>query len=260
MPAFVRSALRLVVPLAVIAVAVPPLLAAARRHSYFAVRTIDIRHRGQLSPEALREALGVREGDSIWSVDRQLAEARLVARPWIRSASVRREFPDRIVVRVREYRPVAIVAVRDPVPELFYVAANGRIFAPVSATDGRDLPYITGLARADLDGREGFGPQSVRRALGLLRLVTRESTALGAISEVSIDRDAGLTLLPVRPAVPIELGTGQYGTKLARLAEVLPLWVGREGEVRGVSCLFDNEVIVRTRAVRAAAPRGAVGA
>lgn len=261
-PAVVRSALRLVVPLALLAVVVPPLLEAARRHPYFAVREVVMRHRGRVAPDDLRSALQIREGASIWDVDAHAAAARLRARPWVRSADVRREFPDRVVVRVREYRPSAIVVVREEQsePALFYVAANGRIFAPVGDTDGRDLPYITGLSRADLDGREGFGPQSVRRALGLLRLVTRESTVLGTISEINVDRTAGLTLLPIRPAVPIELGTGDFATKLDRLAKVLPLWVGREGEVRSVSCMFEDEIIVRTRAVAAAPARGAAGA
>jgi cell division protein FtsQ len=243
---------------------VPPLVDAARRHPYFAVREVVMRHRGHLAPDDLRAALDIHGGDSIWDVDPQAAAARLRSRPWVRSADVRREFPDRVVVRVREYRPIAIVAVQgdaqDPVPALFYVAANGRIFAPVGDTDGRDLPYVTGLRRADLDGREGFGPQSVHRALGLLRLVTRDSAVLGTISEINVDRTTGLTLLPIRPAVPIELGQGDYAAKLERLAKVLPLWVGREGEVRGVSCLFENEIIVRTRAVGAAPTRGAAGA
>jgi cell division protein FtsQ len=263
-PAFVRSVVKIVVPLAVLAFIVPPLLGAARRHPYFAVREIVMRHHGRLAPGDLRAALEISEGDSIWDVDPQAAAARLRERPWVRSADVRREFPDRVVVRVREYRPIAIVAVHgdaaNPEPELFYVAANGRIFASVGDTDGLDLPYITGLSRADLDGREGFGPQSVHRALGLLRLVTRESAVLGTISEINVDRTAGLTLLPIRPAVPIELGQGDYATKLDRLAKVLPLWVGREGEVRGVSCLFENEIIVRTRAVATAPARGAAGA
>lgn len=259
-PAVVRSALTIVVPLVVLAVVVPPLLAAARTHPYFAVREVVMRHRGRVAPDDLRAALQIREGDSIWSVDTQAAAARLRARPWVRSAEVRREFPDRVVVRVREYRPVAIVSVNEPEQALFYVAANGRIFAPVGDTDGRDLPYITGLGRADLDGREGFGPQSVRRALGLLRLTTRDTAVLGTISEINVDRTAGLTLLPIRPAVPIELGMGDYATKLERLAKVLPLWVGREGEVRGVSCMFEDEIIVRTRAVATAPARGAAGA
>jgi cell division protein FtsQ len=240
--------LRVVVSLVALALAVPPALRAARRHPYFAVRDVVIHHHGRLAAADLRAAFGFGPGDNIWTIDLGAAEARLRGLTWVRAASVRRELPDRVVVRVREYRPAAIVAVDDQPPALFYVAANGRIFAPVGATDGRDLPYITGLTRADLDGREGFGPRAVHRALGLLRLVGREPGGIGPVSEVNVSSDRGMTLLPVRPPIPIALGWGGLPRKLDRLGRVLPLWAGRAADVREVSCIFDDQVIVRMRA------------
>jgi len=234
--------------LAVLPVAVPRLARIVRDHPYFAVREIVIHHHGRLPVTELRAALAIREGDAMWVIDTASAEARLRARPWVRSARVRRELPDRVLVWVREYRPSVILAVGDLDPGLYYVAANGRIFAPVGATDGRDLPYITGLVRSDLDGREGFGPKAVHRSLGLLRLVARGTGGIGPASEVHADRERGLTLLPVRPAIPIVFGWGDLPRKLDRLARVLPLWVERAGEVREVSCIFDDQVIVRLRA------------
>lgn len=240
-------ALWVAAPLAAFAVTAPPVLEAMRTHPYFAVREVVIHHRGRLPAADLRAALDIAKGERIWEVDTAAAEQRLRGRPWVRTATVRRELPDRIVVRVREYRPTAIVAVSDVQPGLYYVAATGRIFAPVGATDGRDLPYITGLARADLDGREAFGPRAVHRALGLLRLVGREPGGIGPVSEVHADRERGLTLLPVQPAIPIVLGWGGLPRKLERLARVLPLWAGRAADVREVSCIFEDEVIVRLR-------------
>src|SRR5262249_5149704 len=165
----------------------------------------------------LRAALAITPGESIWNVEPAAAEARLRDRPWVRTASVHRELPDRVVVRVREYRPAAILVVGDARPDLFYVASNGRIFAAVGQTDGRDLPYITGLLRGDLDGRDGFGPRAVHRALGLLRLVGRDSGGIGPVSEVHADRERGLTLLPVRPPIPIVLGWDALPPHLDRL-------------------------------------------
>lgn len=236
------------VPLVALAVAVPRAWRIVRTHPYFAVREVLIHHRGRLPDEQLRPALGIATGQPIWDVDAGAAEARLRALPWVRSAGVRRELPDRVVVRVREYRPAAIVAVDDATPALYYVAANGRIFAAVGATDGRDLPYITGLRRADLDGRAGFGPRAVHRALGLLRLVGRDARSMGPVSEVHADRERGLTLLPVRPAMPIVLGWSGFPRKLDQVGKVLPLWAGRASEVREMSCLLEDQVIVRLRA------------
>jgi hypothetical protein len=66
---------------------------------------------------------------------------------------------------------------------------------------------------------------------------------------VHVDRTRGLTLMPVRPAIPIELGWDRFEEKLARLPRVLALWAGREADIASVSLLFDDEVIVRTRAL-----------
>ncbi|MGH7895976.1 MAG: cell division protein FtsQ/DivIB [Candidatus Binatia bacterium] len=252
-PAQARHALRwalvaLGVALALL-VGVPLARDVATTHPYFAVREVAVRHHGQLDEGVLRALAGITPGMNIWDVDVDATTTRMLTYGWVRSATVRRELPNRIVLQVREHRPVAVLAVADESPGLYYLAANGRIFAAVGANDVRDLPYVTGLGRRDLTGGEAFGPRAVRRALGLLRHAQRYPQ-VGVVSEVHVDRAHGLTLMPTRPALPIEIGWGEYDEKLARLAEVLPRWAGRESELRGVSCLYDDEVILRTRAAR----------
>lgn len=227
-------------------------------HPYFAVREVAVRHHGRLADETIRALAGVDVGMSVWDVDTEVVATRLATNGWVRAATVRRQLPDRIVLRVREHRPVAILAVADEHPGLYYVAANGRIFAPVGRGDARDLPFVTGLGRADLAGSDAFGPRALRRALALLRDAARRPE-LGLVSELHVDRAAGLTLMPTRPALPIEIGWGDHDAKLARVAEVLPLWAGRERELRSVSCAFDDQVVVRTRTARAAATGGPAG-
>lgn len=231
----------------VLALVVAPWLRhVAHTHPYFAVREVAVRHRGRLDADAIRRLAGVEIGTNVWDVEPTDAETRLLTNGWIRSAEVRRELPDRVVVHVREHRPVAILAVEDESPGLYYVAANGRIFAPVAAGDERDLPFVTGLGRADLGGSGAFGPRAVHRALGLVRHAAR-TPGLAGVSEVHVDRKDGLVLMPTRPALPITVGWGDYDAKLARVAEVLPYWKGREGELASVSCVFDDELVVRTR-------------
>ena len=223
---------------------------AAARHPYFAVREVEVVVRGhhRLPADEVRAAAGIAPGTSIWEVDAAAAEARLAGHRWIRAARVRRELPHRVVIEVREERPLAIVALEDGKGE-YYVSPHGHLFAPVEASDARDFPYLTGLARADLKDGERFGPRALHRALALVR----QSGGL-AVSEVHVDRVWGLTLLPVRPSVPIELGWSGFAAKLARLPRVLTLWAGREGEIVAVNLRFDDEVIVRTRTQQRPAP------
>ena len=226
----------------------PNLRDAAARHPYFAVREVVVRDHHRLPADEVRAAAGIAPGTSIWEVDAAAAEARLAGHRWIRAARVRRELPHRVVIEVREERPLAIVALEDGKGE-YYVSPHGHLFAPVEASDARDFPYLTGLARADLKDGERFGPRALHRALALVR----QSGGVG-VSEVHVDRVRGLTLLPVRPSVPIELGWSGFAAKLARLPRVLTLWAGREGEIVAVNLRFDDEVIVRTHPARAAAP------
>lgn len=229
----------------------PPVLRAVRRHPYFAVREVVVGPHRHLTAEAIRTAAGIVPGMSVWDVDGGTAETRLAREPWVRSARVHRELPHRIVVAVREYRPVAILATADTPPALYYVAAHGQPFAAVGAGDPRDFPYLTGLSAADVHHDGAFAPRAIRRALFLLRLVAHAQVSgaafLGAVSEIHVDRTRGLTVLPTRPAVPFEIGWTGFEEKLAHLPAVMALWAGREAEIAGVSLLFADEVIVRTR-------------
>jgi cell division protein FtsQ len=227
---------------------------AARRHPYFALHEVVVRGRRRLPAARIRAAAGIVPGMSIWDVDCGRAESRLRDEPWVRSARVRRELPHRVVIQVREERPVAILATGESPRTLYYVGAHGHIFAPVAAGDPRDFPYFTGLGAADLGGGAVIGPRAVRRALALMRLLARDGKGLGTISEIHIDPTRGLTVLPVRPALAIEVGWGDFEAKLGRLPPVLAMWAGREANIASVSLLFDDEVVVRTRASRPARP------
>lgn len=249
----VRSAAGVVVALALVA-AGAPVSRRVRTHPYFAVREVVVRGNRRLAPDDVRRIAGVEPGISVWDVDHQRAEAKLHEEPWVRWAQVRRHLPHRVVIRVREERPAAILAMETTKdahgPSLYYVAAPARVVAPVRDGDGRDFPYVTGLAQDDLRGTEAFGPQAIRQALRLVRLAARS----GRVSEVHVDRTRGLTLLPVAPAVPIEIGWGRFPDKLSRLPPVLALWAGREAELASISLIFNDEVIVRTRTVKPARP------
>jgi len=250
----VRASLAVLLPavavLGALAFAAPYAVAAVRRHPYFAVREVIVRQTHRVAADEIRRVAGIAPGMSVWDVDARSAEARLRDHDWIRAAHVRRELPHRVVIQVREERPVAILAVDDGKAGEFYVAAHGRVFARVGAGDPRDFPYVTGIASSDLRDADALGPRALRRALGLVRIAGRGSATLGAVSEVHVDRTRGLTLMPVRPAVPIELGWTGFAEKLARLPRVLALWAGREKEIATLDLLFDDEIIVRTRTRR----------
>ena len=228
----------------------PSLRDVVARHPYFTVREVVVRGNRHLAPDAVRRLAGVAPGMGIWTVDPERVQRSLEGVAWIRTARVWRELPDRIVIRVREERPTAIVALRDAAPALHYVAPRGKIFARLEPSDPRDFPYLTGLKVSDLAGADAAGPRAVRRALSLLRLATRR----GPVSEIHIDHERGLTLLPVDPRIPIDVGWVDFPRRLARLGAVLEKLERRQGEVMRVNLRFDDEVIVQVRESASEAP------
>lgn len=239
-----------VVALIVAALAWPWLRDAVRQHSYFTVREVVVRGNRHLVPDAVRRLAGVEPGVGIWAVDCARAERSLEGVAWVRAARVWRELPDRVVIRVREERPTAIIALSDAAPALHYVAPRGKIFAKLEPTDPRDYPYLTGLRVSDLSGADASGLRAIRRALSLLRLAGRR----GRVSEIHVDRERGLTLLPVDPRIPIEVGWGDFHRRLARLQTVLEKLAGRQDEILRVSLRFDDEVVVQVRESKSQRP------
>lgn len=223
----------------------PALRTRAAQHRYFAIREVAVHGRGHLGADAIRALAGVTAGTSIWEVDRQAVMDRVSANRWVRAVTVRRELPSRVVIRVRQHHPVAIVNVGDPAGGLFYAVRPGRLLARVEPDDTIDLPYVTGVSDPALSA--GGTSVPLARALRLLRAARHARPEIGAVSEIHADAERGLTLLPMKPRVPIVVGWSGFEARIARARRVLARWKGRESEIAQLSCLFRDQVVVRVR-------------
>ena len=84
-----------------------PVLRYFAGHRYFAVREIEVEGLERLDTAQVLVWLGMGEGSSIWAASPRVLERRLEERPAIDHASVRRIWPDRLHVSVRERAPSA---------------------------------------------------------------------------------------------------------------------------------------------------------
>ncbi len=74
----------------------------------FAVDNVFLRGRDETSKRQVMSAIGVKRGQPIFAFDPHRAKARLEALNWVQSASVVRQLPDTIRVRLTERRPMAL--------------------------------------------------------------------------------------------------------------------------------------------------------
>ena len=124
----------------------------------FTVDKITVTGRQRTRMADILAGVGVERGNSILSFDTDAAKFRIEQLGWVRSASVRRVFPDKIYVEITERRPFAVWQ-RDG---LFSVIDNtGARLNGLKAGDFAHLPRIVGA---------GAG----RKAAGILGAIDRE--------------------------------------------------------------------------------------
>jgi len=107
----------------------------------FTVETVEIEGRHRADSAAILKALGLADGISIFAVDPALAKLRLEQVPWVRTASVYRDLPGKVVVRMVEQEPLAFWQ-RDR--KLMLIDRDGRPIATDELGAFAILPVLVG--------------------------------------------------------------------------------------------------------------------
>lgn len=215
------SLLALLVILAVVAYG--PLVNAVSGMKIFKIREITITGCRMTSPALIRELAGIRYQASLVTLNPTHVEAILRAHPWIAAAEVKRDWPDVLVVSIKEYAAEALIAQEAGGSRPFlYLDKAGVAFAPVEPGQDMDFPVITGL---DAQGAAGSRPEMISKVLIFLKLVRQNNPNLPLqnLSEIHVDRDSGMTIYLVDYPFPIYFGSGQIRTKYSRLKRVLDI-------------------------------------
>ncbi len=93
-----------------------------------------------VSTAELVRLANIARGGRLSDVDLGAARNRVLKNAFVRQASIHRDLPDRIEIRVEEREPVAALANE----RLMYVDADGVVLPPVRSEELFDLPVITG--------------------------------------------------------------------------------------------------------------------
>jgi cell division protein FtsQ len=216
------------------------LLAAALRASAQAGLTVEdvlLEGRHYTPRAAVLAAVALERGEPILRFDPKLVRARLLALPWIRGASVERQLPDTVVVRIVERRPLALwqrkgrLVLVDDAGEVITARRLGR-FRDLPIIIGRDAPENAAALLRMLAGEPG------------LRARVRAATRIGK-RRWTVRLDNGIEIrLP-------ENNAADAWQRLARLERKHKLLAG---DVVTVDLRLPDQMILRTRAPRRRLP------
>lgn len=188
---------------------VPAIVQAVTARSGFAVDEVKITGHQEISEIDVLGRLELDGFTSLVGFDVDAARGRIAGLSWVKSASVRKIYPDTLEVKIEEREPFAIWQHGS---ELTLIEASGNVIAPFSANRHASLPLVIGLGAperaAAFVGKVEEFPGLAARVKGYIRIAERrwdlrlengvtirlpdqrEDAAIAEILEM--DRDQGL--------------------------------------------------------------------
>ena len=119
----------------------------------FLLRQVQIGSSAQVSAEEIAATLSPLEGRHLLGLSLKEVEGRLTAHPWIKSAAIRKELPDTLVVQIEERRPAALLRREG---ELFYVDESGFVIGVYDPQGPVDLLLLSLVPGATLEVQQAL--------------------------------------------------------------------------------------------------------
>ena len=199
------------------------LLAWLSTGSAFAVRRVDVEGTQRVSKQQVLRAAGLDHAVSVFQLRPGAIAGRLEALPLIRSASTTVELPDRVVLRVREWDPVAIFKAGAQAKPML-LSQQGTVIGP--AVRQEPLLQVTGPAAHGLAvGTRAVDPRLLSAMLEIKRNFaaivpgqTAGSYELDGCGNLTLTTDRGWKVYFGRVLTPEEFA--QLEDKLSALKSV----------------------------------------
>ncbi|GAB4483087.1 MAG: hypothetical protein OHK006_03110 [Thermodesulfovibrionales bacterium] len=199
----------------------------------FTLETFETLGNEHLTDEEVRLMTGLRSGENMFGISSKNVHRKLRESPWIRSVSVRKEFPGRVEVRIREAAPFALLDMKG---KLFLVDDAGRMLEELKSDTIPFLPMIASDPFKEQDAyREAVSfVQSIRKS-GILANRERIEIVSHAPQEMSVAIDG----------MVVKVGAGDYEEKLQRFAETEQEIRKRNIPVDYIDLRFAKKVVVK---------------
>jgi cell division protein FtsQ len=184
------------------------------RSSLFSVREVIVKGLTEVTEKDVLSLAGISAGGSLLTVNREAIARRVCRNAWIKDVFVGREFPNRLVIWVKERAAVALIERENM---LHLVDGNGEVFKRLAPEENAYVPVLTGFFSG-----ETLNSALVGKSLLLIEELKRSQAAhrLGAVSEVHGDETFGFSIFTDR-GLCLKLGFEGYDDKFKRLAAVM---------------------------------------
>ena len=189
---------------------------------FFQITAVRINNNRMTSKEQIAALSRVDIHSNLLAINVVQMQELLESHPWIAKADVIRDWPNRLLINLKEKKPVALLN-RDT--GLFYLDDSGQIIAAANPSQELDFPVITGFEKYSFDTTDSAHfSKPLQDAFELLKLANTNNPILPQqnISDIHITEQGELILYLLDRPFPIYLGTeGKISTRYYRLVKVL---------------------------------------
>lgn len=198
----------------------------------FYIRDILVFDNNHIDTKEIIASAEIRTGDSFFDIKLSEIDKRLKQNTWIKKVTLRKQFPNTLIVKVREAVPTALLSRNK---RLYLVDEDGKILERIKGKTAHFLPLIKDISPKNEKGMS----EAIKMADVLSRkkfIANKESLEIGIESY-------GLTLS--LDGEFIKVGYGNYSAKFDRWIELEPE-IRRKGlTLKYVDLRFKDSVIVK---------------
>jgi len=199
----------------------------------FPVREVVFSGNMHLSEGELMTITGIDKNESLLTLSAKGLSTKLLQSPWIRDVSIRKEFPYRILIKIGETSPFAILETKG---RTFLIDERGRMLEELKGT----VPFLPIINADPFRNHDNF-----MEALNLAKAIKDRQIATER-TRVEIVADKGPeNISMVLDNVVIKVGHGDYEQKLNRLFALEDEIKKRAITVDYVDLRFANKVVVK---------------
>ncbi|SEM29041.1 cell division protein FtsQ [Syntrophus gentianae] len=180
----------------------------------FRIRETVVRGCREVTEKEVLLLSSLKSSQGLLTLNEEAVLRRIRANPWIKTVSLGREFPDRLVIQISERSAIAVIRQE---ANLYLMDQEGVIFKKLGKNDEVDLPVLTGLY---VQGK--LNEALLKSARDLLHdlAASKSYPTLDRISEIQGNEVLGLSIFTDN-GFCIVLGFDGYRAKLQRLSLIL---------------------------------------
>jgi cell division protein FtsQ len=184
------------------------------RSDVFSIKETAVRGCNELTQKDVLSLAGISPHAKMFTLNKEAVIRRIKSNLWVKDVFVGREFPNRLVILVKERVPVALI---EKNKKLYLIDNKGEIFKKLEVDEKVDLPILTGFSSGDR-----INTELIHKSLALLNHLNhaKDYPDLGLVSEVHGNEVFGFSLFTEK-GLCLQLGFEGYETKLKSLDKVI---------------------------------------